>query len=232
MTPSSWPCPLPGGSTYEEFAVQCDAYRSKRLLIVPALFDEGNRMRRFTVEVMRRLHTGGAPSGIDSFLPDFPGSNESLQSLQTQDPTDWLDAMTAAARHFNASHVLGIRGGCLFTPQRLPSFHYAPAKAPAILRQMMRSRMLSSREAGSEETSKELAELALKSGITLSGYKLGADFYRQFELMTPSSSATIIAQEDIGGSGLWLRAEPDENVEQADALAQIIATALTDGEPL
>jgi hypothetical protein len=44
-----------------------------RLLIVPALFDEGNRMRRLTVEVMRRL----AASGIASVLPDLPGLQES-----------------------------------------------------------------------------------------------------------------------------------------------------------
>jgi len=35
-------------------------------------------MRRFTVEVMRRLDN----AGIDSFLPDLPGGNESSQALQ------------------------------------------------------------------------------------------------------------------------------------------------------
>jgi hypothetical protein len=49
-----------------------------RLLIVPALFDEGNRMRRLTVEVMRRL----AASGIASVLPDLPGLQESTFPLE------------------------------------------------------------------------------------------------------------------------------------------------------
>ncbi|AXB76954.1 hypothetical protein [Novosphingobium sp. P6W] len=222
MTPSSWPCPLPGGGTCEEFALQFDAGRTVRLLVVPALFDEGNRMRRFTVEVMRRLDT----AGIDSFLPDFPGCNESLQALEAQDPTDWLDAMTAAARHFNAGHVLGIRGGCLFTPQRLPAFHYAPVKAASILRQMVRARILASREAGREENREQLAQTALADGITLAGYELGADFYRHFEPMAADDDAVIVAQEHLGGSGLWLRAEPDENAAQADALAAILASAL------
>ncbi|WP_404480852.1 hypothetical protein [Novosphingobium sp. BL-52-GroH] len=219
MTPSSWPCPLPGGGTCEEYALQFDAGRRSRLLVVPALFDEGNRMRRFTVEVMRRLDA----IGIDSFLPDLPGCNESLQPLEAQDPTDWLDAMTAAARHFGASHALGIRGGCLFTPQRLPAFHYAPVKAAATLRQMVRARILSAREAGREEHRDALAQEALARGITLAGYRLGADFYRHFEPMTPDASATAIAQEHVGGAGLWLRAEPDENAEQAGALAAILA---------
>jgi len=222
MTPSSWPCPLPGGGTREEFAIQFDAGREARLLIVPALFDEGNRMRRFTVEVMRRLDA----AGVDSFLPDLPGCNESLQPLEAQDPTDWLDAMTAAARYFGANHALGIRGGCLFTPQRLPAFHYAPVKAAAILRQMLRGRILSAREAGREETREKLAQDALEHGITLAGYDLGADFYRHFEPMTASAEAVAIAQEHVGGSGLWLRAEPDENAAQAGALAAILAGEL------
>lgn len=223
MTPASWPCPLPGGGTSEEAALQFDASRKARLLIVPALFDEGNRMRRFTVEVMRRLDR----AGIDSFLPDLPGCTESLQPLEAQDPTDWLDAMTAAARHFGASHALGVRGGCLFTPDRLPALHYAPVKAASILRQMVRARMLASREAGREESRDQLTQDALSHGITLAGYGLGADFYRHFEPMTANAEATLIPQEQVGGSGLWLRAEPDENDAQADALAAIVAGELS-----
>lgn len=222
MVPASWPCPLPGGGTSEEFALSCDADRRRRLLIVPALFDEGNKLRRFAVEVMRRLNA----TGIDCFLPDLPGCNESLQPLHIQEPADWLDAMTAAARFFGATHVLGIRGGCLFTPKPFPVFHYAPVKAAAILRQMMRARILSSREAGQEENREALAENASTRGITLAGYKLGADFYRHFEPMIADETATIISQDEIGGSGLWLRAEPDENPAQADALAAILAGAL------
>jgi hypothetical protein len=222
MNPVSWPCPLPGGGTCEEAALQFDAGRKARLLIVPALFDEGNRMRRFTVEVMRRLDH----AGIDSFLPDLPGCTESLQPLEAQDPTDWLDAMAAAARHFAASDTLGIRGGCLFTPNRLPAFHYAPVKAASILRQMVRARMLAAREAGRQENREQLAEMALAQGITLAGYALGADFYRHFEPMSADPDAAVIAQEQVGGSGLWLRAEPDENVAQAEALAAIIAGEL------
>ncbi|KQM19341.1 hypothetical protein [Novosphingobium sp. Leaf2] len=223
MTPSSWPCPLPGGGIREEYALVFDRQRGPRVLIVPALFDEGNRMRRFTVEVMRRLDR----AGCDSFLPDFPGCNESLQPLEHQDPADWTDAMAAAARHFAASHALGIRGGCLFTPERLTAMHYAPVKAASILRQMVRARVLASRESGHEERREDITTRAIERGITLAGYALGADFYRHFETMTPRDDAQIIAQEQVGGSGLWLRAEPDENAGQADALAAIVAAAIT-----
>jgi len=222
VTPLTWTCPLPGGASAEEYALTFNRGRNKRLLIAPALFDEANRMRRLTIEVMRRLD--GA--GVDTFLPDLPGTNESLQPLETQDPQDWSDAMASAARVFSATHVLGIRGGCLFTPADLPALHYAPVKAGSILRQMMRARMLAAREAGREETREGLMTLALTSGIELTGHRLGAEFIRQFEPLVPAPGAREIAQETIGGSGLWLRAEPGDSEAQADALAAAILMAL------
>jgi hypothetical protein len=222
MTPLTWPCPLPGGGIAQEYALTFGRRRSKRLLIVPALFDEANRLRRLAVETMRRLD--GA--GIDSILPDLPGTNESLQPLAIQEPHDWADAMTAAARQFGATHVLGMRGGCLFTQVGLPALHYAPVKAASLLRQMLRARTLAAREAGREETREGLMELALAHGIELTGHRLGAEFIRQFEPLEPPGEAITIAQDTIGGSGLWLRAEPGESADQADALAAAIAVAL------
>jgi len=222
VTPLTWPCPLPGGGTAAEYALTFDHARAKRLLIVPALFDEGNRLRRFTVEVMRRLD--GAR--IDTMLPDLPGTNESLQLLEVQEPQDWCDAMTAAARLFAATHVLGIRGGCLFTPPDFPALHYAPVKAGSILRQMLRARTLAAREAGREETRDGLMAMARADGIDLAGYRLSADFIRQFDPLLPGTEAARIAQETIGGSGLWLRAEPGEDAAQADALAAAVAMAV------
>lgn len=221
MTPLSWPCPLPGGGIAEEFALVFDSDRARRLLIVPALFDEANRLRRFTVEVMRRLD--GA--GIDTFLPDLPGTNESLQPLETQEPHDWSDAMSAAARRFRATHALGLRGGCLFTPLEMPALHYAPVKAASVLRPLLRARTLAAREAGREETREGLMAQALTQGIELAGHRLGAEFIRQFEPLVPGA-ATEVAQDTVGGSGLWLRAEPGEDAGQADALAAAIAMAL------
>ncbi|WP_334182853.1 hypothetical protein [Novosphingobium sp.] len=218
MIPATWP--LSGENTGEEMALVCDRARPCRLLIVPALFDEGNRLRRFTVEVMRRLDR----AGIDTVLPDLPGTNESLLGLETQDAGLWREAMQHAARHFAATHVLGLRGGCLFTPD-LPALHYAPVKGAQILRGLLRARILAAREAGLEENRDSLIETARREGIVLAGYPLGAALFRELETLE-AGPAEVIAQDRIGGSGLWLRAEPDENAAQADALAAILAEAL------
>jgi hypothetical protein len=136
--------------------------------------------------------------------------------------------MGSAARHFAATHVLGIRGGCLFTPQSLPCWHYAPAKGAGMLRQMVRARILASREAGREETREELMEIAASRGIELAGHRLGAEFVTEFETLIPAGNerAIEIGQDLIGGAGLWLRAEPGESDDQADALAAVVVMGL------
>lgn len=219
MTPVTWP--LAGEDAGEEMALACDALRPARLLIVPALFDEGNRLRRFTVEIMRRLDR----AGIDTMLPDLPGTNESLLELEAQDAVRWRKAMQTAARHFAATHVLGVRGGCLFTPG-LPSFHYAPVKGAQILRGMLRARMLASREAGLAEDREALTARGRAEGLVLAGYPFGASLFRDLEDLEPEIGASVIAQDRIGGSGLWLRAQPDEDATQADALAALLVEAI------
>ena len=206
MIATEWPCPLPGGGTHDEMALVAGQNGKHRLLIIPALFDEANRLRRFTVEVMRRL----AGAGIDCFLPDLPGCNESTAPLVHQTPSDWQLAMIGAAEHFRASHILAIRGGALVAPAHLPGWHYAPTTGASQLRQMLRARIISAREAGREETQDSLLTQGREQGLTLAG----------------TEAQSTISQDMLGGPGLWLRAEPGENREQADALAAIIAMGL------
>lgn len=213
---SGYPC----GST-EEYALAFDRGRERRLLIVPALFEEASRMRRLTVEVMRRLDL----AGIDCFLPDLPGCNESLVPHRDMTIALWRDAMAAAAELFRATHVLGIRGGAALTPPDMPGWHYAPAKGASLLRQMIRARILTAREAGATETQDGLMADGLQSGLELAGYRLSADFLREFQMLVPDSS-NVIDQDTVGSGGLWLRAEPDEDRHQADALAAILAIGI------
>ena len=58
----------------------------------------------------------------------------------------------------------------------------------------------------------------------------GADFAQVAGLadaeLPPAGPQRDIAQGDLGGPGLWLRAEPEYDPKQADALAAIIAMEL------
>lgn len=209
----------PLGDTHE-FALAFDRQRAHRLLIVPALFDEANRLRRLTVEVMRRLDA----TGIDCFLPDLPGCNESLAELGAQTLETWRAAMRAAAQHFGATHALGIRGGALMLPA-LPGWRYAPVKGANLLRQMLRARIVVSKEAGLAETQEGLLAAGSREGLDLVGYRLGPDLLAQLQAAEPAAAADI-AQDLVGGAGLWLRAEPGEDRTQADALAAILALGI------
>ena len=136
--------------------------------------------------------------------------------------------MAAAASHFRATHVLAVRGGSLAVPDMLPGWLYAPAKGSSILRQMLRARTLAGKEAGREESREELTTLALSEGIELAGYRIGPQLFADLEeaLATVRDDLSLIEQGTIGGAGLWLRAEPSESREQADALAALLAIGM------
>lgn len=215
---ADWPCPAVGSASTEEYALVCDHGRSRRLLIVPALFDEANRLRRFTVEAMRHLDA----AGIDAMLPDLPGTNESLAPLAAQSLDGWREAMAAAARHFRATHVLALRGGALVAPD-LPGWAMAPVGGAAILRQMIRVRVIAAREAGREERAEALLEQGRQEGLVLAGHELSANMIAALHAAAPPPLAALPAF----GPALWLRAEPGEDPDQSHALADWIAAELT-----
>ena len=205
-------------------ALAFDKGRAHRVLVLPAWFDEGNKLRHFTAEVMRRLDG----SGIDSFLPDLPGCNESLAPLEQETLESWRAAAAEAARHFAATHVLAIRAGAMIAPDALPGWRYAPLAAASQLRALLRARVLSAREAGREENREPLLAEGRARGLDLGGYRLGATMIADLAEgeLAPAPGQRDIAQGDLGGPGLWLRAEPDHDSKQADALAAIIAMEL------
>lgn len=205
-------------------ALVFDQGRDHRLLVLPAWFDEANKMRRQTVEVMRRLDL----SGVDSFLPDFAGCNESLQPLATQTLECWRSAAQVAAAQFRATHVLAVRAGCLLAPPGLPGWRYAPTTGAKALRSLLRARTVAAREDGHSETIEDLSAIARFEGITLAGWPLGAALFNALEsaVANADSQQATIQQSDIGGAGLWLRAEPGEDPEQADMLAALMAMGM------
>ena len=205
----------------EEQAVVFAASRRRCVLVVPALFDEGHKLRRLTLDTMRMLDA----SGVDCVLPDIPGLNESLATLAEQTLESWRNALTEAGRYFGANECLAIRGGALIVPEDLPTTLYAPVNGAKILRGMIRARTLAAREAGRNETADALLAAGLEEGLELAGYRLGAQLLRDLQLARASSSNVLqtIEQSDLDGPGLWLRAEPSADTAQAQRLADLVA---------
>ena len=216
---AAWPSP-----DGDEYALVFDSGRKHRLLVLPALYDEANKLRHFTVEVLRRLDA----MGVDAVLPDLPGCNESTAPLERQTLAGWGQAAEAAALHFRATHLLTIRGGDLCAPDTLPTVRYAPATGPSLLRSLLRARVIASKEAGLDEDRDALLARGRREGLELAGYRLGAQMVRELETAEPTGGAALanVTQADLGGPGLWLRAEPDHSPEQAEALARIVVEAL------
>jgi len=218
----TWPCPGGDGQT-DEFAVVIDRARPFRLLIVPPLLDEMNRTRRLAVGTMRALDA----HGIDSFLPDLPGTNESLQPFVSQSLHGWRTAMAQAARHFAATHVLALRGGALVFPNVLPGWVVEPVMGASLLRQLLRARVIAAREAGRHEDSAALLEIGRTEGIELAGYDFGPALIAGLDSARPlDEGQREIRAGELGGAALWLRAEPGDDPAQAARLAAIIAAGI------
>ena len=229
MILTTWHCPLFGSACASEefalaFAPAHPGMPALRLLVLPALFDEGNRLRRFTVSTMRHL----AAMGLASVLPDLPGCGESLEPLEVQDLARWRAAAAAAAAHFGASHVLTIRAAACLAPKGMPGWHYAPHPPASQLRQLLRARTLASRDAGIAEGGDGLLARGRMRGLDLAGYPLGPVMVTQLAAETaPQTGALpVIAQSQLAAPGLWQRAEPDEDAAQSARLATIIVQSL------
>ncbi|MDY7098898.1 MAG: hypothetical protein SXU28_12230 [Pseudomonadota bacterium] len=228
MLITTWTPPDADSRTGEEQLVGFDQGRPSRILVLPAWFDEANKLRRFTIEVMRKLDE----IGIDSALPDLPGCNESRADLRSQTIAGWREAAKAAAQHFRANYVLSIRAAALITPEGLPGWRYAEHTGPKLLNGMLRARVISAREQGLQEDRDSLLTAGKSEGLTLAGWSLGAEMIRELETAVPPASGIqyAITQTQLGGAGLWLRAEPDDDAEQSTALAALIAEDLATPE--
>ena len=212
----------PDGNT--EFAISFDQQRKNRVLVIPALFDEANKLRRLTIEVMRRLDA----SGVDCFLPDLPGCHDSLTNLSAQSLSDWRNAVALCVEQFGATHVFSLRAGALIVPTGMPGWRYSPVTGSRVLRGLLRARVIAARENGIQEKPEDLLSVGRKSGLVLAGYALSAEMVGELadSQANVTSDQIELLQSDIGGAGLWLKAEPDFDAAQADALAAAIAAGI------
>ncbi len=194
----------------------------RRILIIPPLFDEMNRVRQVMVSTMRNL----AGRGIATMLPDLPGCNESVAALVDQDLATWRAAVASAAKHFKATHIASIRGGALIDDDvALPHWRLAPVGGAILLKTMIRTRIIGDKESGVTTTVDTVMAAARKGPIELAGNILGPDMVASLEIAqpaTPPDLRTMLLGEGdnaITGTALWLRTEPQNDAIMAASIA-------------
>jgi hypothetical protein len=198
-----------------------------RVLIVPPLFEEANRMRRTLVLAMRAL----AERGVASLLPDLPGQNESLVATATVDLNQWRAALSdIVAAEAGPVLVASVRGGALIDDgcRAAARWRLAPVAGANLLRTMLRARVASDREAGRESSIDGLIAEAGHTPLLLTGNLLSPAMIAQLQDAEPVDAGRVRtvalgdAPDMIVGTPLWLRAEPDEDRGMAAAMADSI----------
>ena len=209
----------------EEYCLMAgDSNASRRILIVPPLFDEMNRMRRVLVSAMRGL----ADLGVCSILPDLPGCNESMARLVDQDLDKWRGAIAAVAEQLGATHIASIRGGVLIDngSARLPHWRLSPVKGGSLLKAMLRTRIAGDKETGISSNMESLIEQGCREPIELAGNMIGPDMLSsmQYAEAEPLAKLTVTAlgdgADEVSGRALWLRAEPQDDPAMATSIAE------------
>lgn len=198
-----------------------------RVLIVPPLFEEANRMRRTLVLAMRAL----ADMGIASLLPDLPGQNESLIATEATDLNLWRSALAdIAAAESGPVMMASIRGGALIDDAAAAWgwWRLAPVPGATLLRTMLRARIASDRERGIATNAETLSAQAQQRPLLLAGNLLSPAMFAQLDAAVPVETDPLCTvmlgdgPEDVAGTALWLRAEPGEDPVMAAAMAESI----------
>lgn len=196
-----------------EMLLRCGGGLPVTVLILPALFEESNRMRRFTVSVMRGL----ADAGIGSILPDLPGTGESLTDMADIALSDWHDAVHAVAETLGKPLLtIAIRGGALLNAGADAGWRLAPDTGQRLLRDMVRATALSSGVAPAD-----LDRQARGQPTMLAGNTLSPDLYTAFADAVPTEGRYFTTPLDE--AKLWRAAEPGDDPAFVAAVVADIA---------
>lgn len=188
-----------------------------QILVIQPLFEEMNRCRPLVAALCRRL----AAEGMGCWLPDLPGTGESVRALATVGWADWAAATRAAAAMIHAETgqtpmTVAIRGGALLDGA-IDTRHWrlAPTSGRSLLSDLRRS--------------------ALASGgdpATPAGYAPSTTLIAGLETADPIEGGMVrtvrLASDDrpadrrIEGAPLWRRPEPVQDLAMVTALVDDI----------
>jgi hypothetical protein len=176
-----------------------------------------NFTRGFIVDIMRAL----SALNIGTWLPDLPGTGESLRPLETISWDDWLDAArtageAVAAQSGRRPHVIALRGGNLLAHavDRRSCWSFAPASGASLLRQLQRTQLISDK--------RNIHDQSDINGYM--GYTMSSQMRISLENMSePAPFSPLHVREASSTEMLWRRAEPARAPELSTALAAEIA---------
>jgi hypothetical protein len=174
------------------------------LLFLPPLFEEMNRTRALLATVMRAL----AGQGFECWLPDLPGSGESERALEAVSWQEWRDAASAAFETAGAAASVSLRGGALLDEAAPARWRFAPATGASLTRDLARAGLMTDGGGGYAPSPALLEPLALAEPAA--GGSL-----RTVRLATDRAEADL----KLEGPPLWRRAEPQNSLELAEAMA-------------
>ncbi len=212
----------------KEIALMCGAENASiRILIIPPLFEEMNRMRRVLTTTIRHL----SKVSCASYLIDLPGCNESFTPLPGQDLKSWHLAVADSAKTFMPTHIVSIRGGALIDHAlpELPHWRLAPTKGASLAKTMLRTRVAADKEAGKISTVDGLIAASGLQPLELAGNLISGQMLAQLLTAEPNplpncENVTLGNETDqISGSALWLRTEPGDDPEMAINLSKALA---------
>lgn len=200
-----------------EFVLAYGPQDGPQLLVLQPLFEEMNRCRAMIAGTCRAL----AERGIGTWLPDLPGTGESLRALDTIGWEDWLGAAEAAAAAVRAETgtspwTLAIRGGALLDrPLVRPTLRLAPTGGRSLLSDLRRSALAS----GSDPAHPAGYTFSPALAEAMAGAEPSVDGdIRTLRLSTDDRPA----DRRIGGQPLWRRPEPAADAAMVSALSDEI----------
>lgn len=204
-------------------------------MVIAALppFEEANRTRALLVRTLLQLTV----HDIAVMLPDLPGTGESLVATSDARLADWQAAYAAAADHARHDHPqvhsVAIRAGALIDTRADVSSRWrlSPQDGPSLHRDLGR---IVKAAAWEERTTIDWDAVAQPGpAVEIAGNAIARALLAELESARIDASGplrtvrltgdTAPADAHVDGPPLWRRAEPDQDLDLADRLADDIS---------
>jgi pimeloyl-ACP methyl ester carboxylesterase len=188
-----------------------------QLIILQPFFEEMNRCRALVSGLCRAL----AAKGFGCWLPDLPGTGESLRALETVTWAQWIEAVEAAttliaAETGEAPSSLALRGGALVEAGTLTQrWRLSPTTGRSLLSDLRRSALASGSDPATPAGYRLSDDLGTK--LATAGPITGIDI-RTVRLLSDDREA----DHHIPGAPIWRRPEPDSDPVLLDAIVDDI----------